>query len=320
MTVSDFYRALILVVVILLFAYLTDGRNLTSIGITNILQQTATVGIVSIGQALVMLTGAIDISLYGAGLFISVLGASTMTSRYDLNIVGGDPVPVAVGIGLMLLAGLAVGLVNGFFTAVVGVPALIVTLGTWQIGQGLAQYLGQGYTITDLPEALEPFGRGEILGLPVPVVLMLGLFVAAYVMLHHTRFGRAIYAVGGNPGSAHLSGINVRRIQIAVFVIAGLLLAIAAISVEARLMAVSNRTFIGITIDSIAAVTVGGVSIYGGRGTIVGVFLGTMILAVISNGLNSIGATPDVQGITKGAIILIAVGIDAYQNRRRTIV
>ncbi|MCB1494350.1 MAG: ABC transporter permease [Bauldia sp.] len=303
-----------------MFALLTNGRTVSAIGINNILQQTATVGIVAIAQTFVMLTGAIDISFYGAGLFISVLGAATMTSRYDLNIVGGEPVPISVGIGLMILAGISVGFVNGFVSSYFAVPALVVTLGTWQITQGLAQFLGQGYTITDLPEALKPFGRGEILGLPIPVWLMLGLFVAAYVVLQHTRFGRAIYAVGGNPGSAHLSGINVRRIQVGVFVVAGLLLAIAAISVEARLMAVSNRTFLGITIDSIAAVTVGGVSIYGGRGTIAGVFLGTFILAVIGNGLNSIGATPDIQGVTKGAIILAAIAIDSHQSRRRNLV
>ena len=313
-THSDFLRFLILIAVIVIFSYLTDGRLTSYIGIRNLLEQTSTVGIVAIGQAMVMLTGAIDISLSGAGLFIAVLGASSMTSRPDLNAFGGA-VPISVGLAMMVGAGLIIGFINGFITSYFAVPALIVTLGMWQATQGLAQLVGQGFTISDLPRELAVIGRGEFWGLPYPVLIMLGLFVVAYIILNHTSFGRSIYAVGGNPGSAHLSGLKVRRIQIAVFVIAGLLLATAAILMEARLLSISNRVFMSVAIDSIAAVTIGGVSIYGGRGTIVGVFLGTLILAVITSGLNMIGATPDIQGVTKGLIILVAVGIDSFRHR-----
>ncbi|RVB05515.1 ABC transporter permease, partial [Mesorhizobium sp. M7A.F.Ca.CA.004.02.1.1] len=209
------------------------------------------------------------------------------------------------------------GAVNGLLVARLRVPALIATLGMWQIGLGLAQLVGGGYTITDLPSSLSMLGQGSIRGVPVPVIEMLLLFALAHFVLSHTSFGRAIYAVGGNSASAYLSGIKVRRVQFLVFVISGLMVALAALSIESRMMSVSIRTLSGLQLDSIAAVAIGGVSIYGGRGTVLGVLLGTLILAVIDSGLGAMGASTDVQNTVKGAVIILAVSIEFFRRRER---
>ncbi|WP_164889322.1 ABC transporter permease, partial [Mesorhizobium sp. M7A.F.Ca.CA.001.14.1.1] len=147
---------------------------------------------------------------------------------------------------IILLVGIVMGAVNGLLVARLRVPALIATLGMWQIGLGLAQLVGGGYTITDLPSSLSMLGQGSIRGVPVPVIEMLLLFALAHFVLSHTSFGRAVYAVGGNSASAYLSGIKVRRVQFLVFVISGLMVALAALSIESRMMSVSIRTLSGL--------------------------------------------------------------------------
>jgi ribose/xylose/arabinose/galactoside ABC-type transport system permease subunit len=300
---------------IVVFGALTGGVTYSPLGLRNILQQSAIVGIAAIGQAFVILTGAIDVSLYGIGVLTSVLGASALTSRFDLNLFGGDPASIWTGVAIMLAVGAAMGAINGALVAWARIPSLVVTLGTWQIGFGLAQLIGGGYTITDLSEDFGIFGQSSIAGIPIPVVEMFVLFVVAAYVLHHTSFGRSVYAVGGNATSAYLSGIKVERIQFVVFVISGIMVSLAAISITSRMMAVSTRTLTGLQIDSIAAVAVGGVSIFGGKGSIFGVLIGTLILAVIDSGLGALGATTDIQNTVKGAIIIFAASIEYLRPR-----
>ena len=315
---DDVLRLIVLVALVIVFGLLTNGVTYSALGLRNILQQSAIVGIAAIGQAFVILTGAIDVSLYGTGMLVSVVGASALTSRFDLNLFGGDPSSIWTGAGIMLAVGAVMGgAVNGALVAWARIPSLVVTLGIWQIGVGLAQLIGGGYTITDLTPDFGIFGQSSIAGVPIPIVEMLGLFLLAAYVLHHTSFGRSIYAVGGNAGSAYLSGIKVQRIQFAVFVISGIMVSLAAISITSRMMAASARTLTGLQIDSVAAVTVGGVSIFGGKGTILGVLIGTLILAVIDSGLGAIGATTAVQNTVKGAIIIVAASIEYFRPRLR---
>ena len=310
---DDVLRLIVLVALVIIFGLLTNGVTYSPLGLRNILQQSAIVGIAAIGQAFVILTGAIDVSLYGTGMLVSVVGASALTSRFDLNLFGGDPSSIWTGAGIMLAVGAMIGAVNGALVAWARIPSLVVTLGVWQIGVGLAQLIGGGYTITDLTPDFGVFGQSSIAGVPIPIVEMLVLFLLAAYILHHTSFGRSIYAVGGNAASAYLSGIKVQRIQFAVFVISGIMVSLAAISITSRMMAASARTLTGLQIDSVAAVTVGGVSIFGGKGTILGVLIGTLILAVIDSGLGAIGATTAVQNTVKGAIIIVAASIEYFR-------
>jgi putative xylitol transport system permease protein len=313
---DNLFRFFILIALVAAFGALTGGVTWSSRGLLNILLQSSTTGLAAVGQAFVMLTGAIDVSLYGVGVLASVVGAATMTNRPDLNIVGGEPVSVATGVGLMLLVGIVCGAVNGGLVAWVRVPALIATLGTWQIGVGLAQLVGGGYTVANLTPGLSHVGQGSLAGLPFPVIAMLFAFAIAYYVLHFTTFGRSVYAVGGNPASAHLSGIHVRRVEFLVFVISGLTVGLAAVSIESRMMAASLRTLSGVQLDSIAACAVGGVSVYGGRGSIAGVLLGTLIIAVLDSGLGALGAGTEVLNTVKGTVIILAVGGDFFRTVR----
>ena len=228
---DDVLRLIVLVALVIIFGLLTNGVTYSPLGLRNILQQSAIVGIAAIGQAFVILTGAIDVSLYGTGMLVSVVGASALTSRFDLNLFGGDPSSIWTGAGIMLAVGAIIGAVNGALVAWARIPSLVVTLGVWQIGVGLAQLIGGGYTITDLTPDFGVFGQSSIAGVPIPIVEMLVLFLLAAYVLHHTSFGRSIYAVGGNAASAYLSGIKVQRIQFAVFVISGIMVSLAAISI-----------------------------------------------------------------------------------------
>lgn len=310
-------RLCVLIFLVVLFGLLTGGVTYSQRGLLNILLQSSITGIAAVGQTFVMLTGGIDLSMYGVGILASVIGGATMTSRPDLNIIGGRQLGPAIGIATMLLTGAAMGALNGLLVATFRVPSLIVTLGTWQVGFGLAQLVGGGYTITDLPPTLSGPGQGTIFGVPFPVIVMIATVAMAYVVLHFTTFGRSVYAIGGNAASAHLSGIRIARIQFLVFVISGLMVGLAAALNEFRMMAVSLRTLSGLQIDSIAAVAVGGVSVYGGRGSIIGVLLGTLIIGVLDSGLGALGVSTEVLYTVKGAVIIIAVSGDYLQWRRQ---
>lgn len=314
---DNFLRFLLLIALVVGFGLATDGATYSVRGLTNILLQASVTGVAAVGQLFVILTGGIDISMYGVGVLASVVGAATMTSRFDLNILGGEPLAVPFGVALILLVGMAAGAVNGLLVARLRVPALIATLGTWQIGYGLAQLVGGGYTITDLPPELAVIGQGSLFGIPFPVIQMFVMFGIAWFVLNHTTFGRSVYAVGANPASAYLSGIPVKRVQFLVFVIAGLMVGLAAVSIESRMMVASVRTLSNLQIDAIAAVAIGGVSIYGGRGTVLGVLLGVLILAVIDSGLGSFGASTEVQNTVKGVIIIAAVSIEYIRHSGR---
>lgn len=310
-------RLCVLIFLIALFGLLTGGVTYSQRGLLNILLQSSITGIAAVGQTFVMLTGGIDLSLYGIGILASVMGGAMMTSRPDLNVIGGRQLGPATGIAIMLLTGAAMGTLNGLLVATFRVPSLIVTLGTWQIGFGFAQLVGGGYTITNLPPTLSGLGQGTIFSVPFPVIAMIATFALAYVVLHFTTFGRSVYAVGGNAASAHLSGIRIGRIQFLVFLISGLTVGLAAALNESRMMAVSLRTLSGLQIDSIAAVAVGGVSVYGGRGSIVGVLLGTLIIGVLDSGLGALGVSTEVMNTAKGAVIIIAVSGDYLRWRQQ---
>jgi ribose/xylose/arabinose/galactoside ABC-type transport system permease subunit len=186
----------------------------------------------------------------------------------------------------------------------------------WEMAKGAAFRVGQGYSIESLPNSLIFFGSGKVAGIPVPVIILIVLFVIGYFILHYTSFGRSVYATGGNPASAWLSGINVKKIQFLVYVISGLLAGVSGAMISARTMRASMQTLTGLEIDSIAAVTIGGVSLMGGRGTVIGVLIGVFIIGVINNGMSILRTSPELQGVVKGAVIIAAVAAD-YLRRRR---
>jgi len=186
----------------------------------------------------------------------------------------------------------------------------------WEITKGSAFQIGGGQSIGFLPEGLLFFGSGRIAGVPVPVIIFIIVAVVGYLVLNYTTYGRSVYAVGGNPVSAWLSGINVKRILFSVYAISGFLAGLAGVIITGRVMSASMISLQGLEIDSIASATVGGMSLSGGKGSLLGVVFGVLIIGVVNNSMSVLGAGPSVQGIVKGAIILIAVAVDYIRRQK----
>lgn len=297
---------LILVGIVAALAVATRGATLTRGNITNIWVQSSSRGIAAIGQTFVLLASGIDISIGGVGLMCAILGAKLMSGQVGFPIVG---------IGAMLLLGLGIGALNGSLVSRIGMPAVIVTLAMWQVTTGGAYMICRGKVTRFLPEVFAFFGQGYIAGVPVPVIIFLAVSGVAYFVLYHTTFGRSVYAVGGNPVSAWLSGINVKNIQFMVYVISGFLAALVGLIIMSRVMSAGMTTVVGVELDSIAAVVIGGVSLAGGKGTMIGAVIGVLILGILNNGMNVFALDPAYQDVVKGSIIIAAVAID-YLRRR----
>jgi len=307
---------IILVGLIAMFGGITHGATSTRGNAVNVLVQSSMRGIASIGQAFVILTAGIDVSVGGLAILCACLGGSLMSAE-STYAFGGQiyGLPVAVGIMAMLGLGLGVGAFNGFSVARLGVPALIVTLAMWQITTGGAYQLTGGFPIGHLPTSLSIIGTARIAGIPAPIILFIMFGVGAYFVLNYTAYGRSIYAVGGNPVSAWLSGINVKRILFSVYAVSGFLAGFAGLIAIARVRGATMTIMGGLELDSIAAVVIGGISLMGGRGSLIGALIGAIIIGVINNGLNIMGVGSGIQSLVKGVIIFTAVAVDMQRRR-----
>ena len=300
------FLVIILVAMIIIMGVITKGLTFSRDNITNIWLQSSMRGIAAMGQLFVILTAGIDLSIGGVALTVAVLGAKLMTGQPDVS---------AAAIASMMIVGIGIGAFNGSLVSRIGMPALIVTLGMWQMTKGFSYLLCRGQTILNLPPPLNYFGAGIIAGVPVPVIIFISVAVVVYFVLNYTTFGRSVYAVGGNPVSAWLSGIRVNNILFAVYVVSGFLGALAGFVMMARVMIGGLTTVVGLELDAIAAVVIGGVSLMGGRGNVIGAVIGVIILGVINNGMNVFAVNPAYQDIVKGAIIIAAVAVDYIRRR-----
>lgn len=293
---------------------MTSGFTLSRANIANTLLASVIRGIAAIGQTFVILTAGIDISVGGLALFLANFGARLMTSDPFEHILPFQ-MPVYAGIPIVLLVGAGFGAISGSLVSRIGVPPLIVTLGMWRILDGISLALGRGHNITKL-ESLEFIGLGKIGGVPVMIIIFIVVAAIAYYALYHNTFGRSVYATGGSPSSAWLSGIKVKNILFSVYVISGFMAALAAVVTLGRLGQASTLTAEGLEMDSIAAATVGGISLFGGRGNLIGVIIGTLIIGVTNNGMSVLGASPAMRDIVRGAIIFAAVAVDYIRRQR----
>jgi len=306
--------AIVLIGLTAVFGVITKGITTSVSNMTNILLQSSIRGVASVGQAFVILSAGIDVSVGGMALFCSILGASLMTGETAMN-PAGHQISIFLAIPIMLVAGMAWGLLNGSLVSRARMPALIVTLAMWRITTGAAFGACRGGSIGRLPDQFGFLGAGKIAGLPVPVIIFAVTAVIAYLTLNYTTYGRAVYAVGGNPVSAWLSGINVKNILHSVYAVSGFLAGLAGVIGTARIMSASMRSLGGLELDAIAATVIGGVSLAGGRGTIIGVVIGTLIIGVINNATSVLGLGPELKGIVTGVIIVVAVLIDSLRRR-----
>ena len=304
----------ILVIVIVVVAVLSKGISVTPRNVRNVLLQSSITGIAAIGQAIVILTAGIDLSVGGTAIWATCLAAGMITKNPEFLLLS-TPAPLGLGILSMLLLGLGIGVANGLSVSRIGMPALIVTLAMWKITLGGAYLTSLGARIADLPDGLAFFGMGNVAGVPVPVIIFAVVAAVGYYVLYHTTFGRSVYAVGGNPTSAYLSGINVRNILFRVYLISGFLAALTSVVIMSRAMSGSVGVRTGLELDTIASVIIGGISIFGGRGNLIGVILGILIFGAINNGMNLTAINPHLQQLVRGGILFIAVAADILRKR-----
>lgn len=293
--------ALLFLVVVVSFL---NPNFFTVDNLLNILRQTSVNAIIAVGMTLVILTAGIDLSV---GSVLALCGAFAAT-------LVAMEVPVLVAVPTALLAGAALGAISGIIIAKGKVQAFIATLVTMTLLRGVTMVYTDGRPIstgfTDTADTFAWFGTGYALGIPVPVWLMVVVFAGAWYLLNHTRFGRYVYAVGGNESATHLSGINVDRVKIGVYAICGLLAALAGIIVTSRLSSAQPTAGMGYELDAIAAVVLGGTSLMGGKGRIMGTLIGALIIGFLNNALNLLDVSSYYQMIAKAVVILLAVLVD----------
>lgn len=292
--------ALFLVVVAVVFAAVTD-TFLTEPNFLNIVRQIAPLMIVAVAMTFVITTGGIDLSVGSVLALVNALAA--------ISLGAGVPWPVVVV--LMLLAGAAIGVIQGYFVAYEGIPPFIVTLAGLSMIRGLALLLTKGYSIPiDPASPFNEIGRGWVLGVPLPALIAIAVLIAGYVVFNETRFGRYVTGIGANAEAVRRAGVNTRRVTLTVYVMSGAAAALAGIIIAARLGSGSSNAGIGFELDVIAAVVLGGTSLFGGRGTMTGTLLGGLTVAVIGNGLILAHVSPFLAPIVTGAIILVAIWLN----------
>jgi ribose transport system permease protein len=283
----------------------------------NVLRQICANLCLSIGMTIIILSGGIDLSV---GAVLALAGAvAAGLLKHGITVPGTD-LFIEVTTSGAILAGLLVGTVfgwfNGFAITRFKLPPFVATLGMLSIARGLTMLWTGGFPITRLGDSFDYMGSGLLVGVPMPVWIS-GALVAVFILImKRTRFGRHVYAVGGNERAATLSGLNVNRIKLLVYTVGGALCGVAGLLVTARLDSATPNAGLGYELDSIAAVVIGGTSLNGGRGTIMGTVLGCLIIGVLNNGLVLLEVSPFWQQVIKGLVILVAVAVDRMGGRK----
>ena len=274
--------------------------------ITNVMRQVSVLAIVSVGQTLAIMLAGIDLSVGSILGFISVFGATQIVSY-----------GIAVGVRLSLLMAALIGAFQGYWIAKFKIPAFIVTLGGLSFLRGAAYVYSNGMPVPGLPSEFLLLGSGSFVGVPIPAIIACCVYLIFHFMLTSTRTGRYLYAIGGNEEAAILSGIKVARYKIFAYCMSGLLAGAASLILTSRV--VSGQPTLGeaFELQAIAATIIGGTSFAGGEGTLVGTFLGVILMAIIGNGLNLIRVSSFIQMMVLGAIIVFAVTLDTLQRKKR---
>src|SRR5688572_2298754 len=320
---ARFAPLIFLVVLMAVFAIL-EPRFLSSVNLFNVMRQVSIVGLLAVGMTFVILTAGIDLSVGSllalCGLAAAAVAKGGLENRFS---VGAGAEAAGYGWELALIAALAVGLAGGFLQGFaitrLKVPPFVVTLGGMSAFRGAALLFAGGGPISGFTPDYTWWGQGRIGPVPVPVIIFVIFAVLAHVVLRYTRYGRQVYAVGGNPEAARLSGLNVRRVILSVYVIMGFFAGLGAFVLSARLNSAEAVAGIGVELTVIASVVIGGTSLFGGVGTIFGTVIGTVLIGVLLNGLVLMNVSSYIQQIIIGIIIVLAVAFDTFaKSRRRT--
>jgi len=298
--------AIFTVIVFVGFSILSPSF-LTVAGIRLVFEQAAIVGIIAIAVTMTIIMGGIDLSV---GSLMAMLAAVV-----GLLLNAGVPAPLACLIGIGF--GAVCGLINGLLIARLNIPDIVATLGTMYFFRSAGILLSGGIWIKDFPPEFNFFGRGLIAGIPFSVILWLALAALFVYILGNTRFGRRIYAIGGNPTTALRSGINVRATKIEVYVISGMMAAISATIFASKVGSVQVSTVgVDLPFNVIAAILIGGASVFGGVGSVIGTVLGTLALSAVQSGLIQVRVSPYWIDVSVGALIIFAVILNTFQHFR----
>lgn len=303
---SKYGIVLVLLAMMVTMSILSEAF-LTTQNLLNVVRQISFIGIVAMGVTMVIITTGIDLS---SGSLIALVSVVSATFAHP----GEYPLIVPLILGLAI--GAAAGFINGTITAKGKIPAFIATLGMMIAARGLALLLSDGRPVPDLSPSFLFIGKGEILGIPFPIIVFIAMGFISHLMLSKTKFGKYTYAIGGNEQAARICGINVDRYKIMIYTYAGLLSAIAGMMLTARISVGQPSMGVMFELDAIAAAVIGGTSLSGGVGTIGGTMIGALIIGVLNNGLDLLGVSSYWQQILKGAIIVTAVLIDARKNKK----
>jgi ribose transport system permease protein len=278
---------------------------LTTNNLLNLLDQSVVVGIVAIGMTFVILTGGIDLSVGSvAGLTGVIFGLAL------------QQFPIPVAIVCAIASGAAIGFFSGVLIGFFGLAAFVVTLGIMAIGRSLAYIFSGATSITNLPANLSDIVYASFLGLPANVLALLALYISAWLYLTYTKGGRTIYAIGSNREAARTAGLNVTFYNVVPYVVSGALAAVAITFSSAQIMSIDPLAGTSLELDAIAAVVIGGASLFGGRGSLIGTLIGVFIMVMIRNGLNLLGVSPFWQGSAVGGVIIAAVLIERVVSAR----
>lgn len=296
------------IALIILMAVITiiNSNFLTANNLLNLLLQVTSNALIAFGMTFVILTGGIDLSV---GSILSLSSALTAGLL-------GSGMPVTLAILISLILGCILGMMNGLLISYGKLAPFIVTLATMTIFRGATLVYTNGNPITKgLSDTFlfQFLGQGYIVGIPFPVIIMFIVFIVLYVLLHKTAFGKSVYAIGGNEKAAYISGVKLNKVKIIIYSISGMMASISGLIITSRLSSAQPTAGASYEMDAIAAVVLGGTSLSGGKGRILGTLIGALIIGVLNNGLNIIGVSAFWQQVVKGVVILIAVLIDRFK-------
>lgn len=298
---------IVLLLVAAFFSY-KSARFGTFDNLQSILVAAAPFALIALGQTLVILTGGIDLSV---GSVIAVAGMSAAWVSVHVD-GGGIWLPIIAGV----LAGLIVGCVNGLVISNLNVPPFIATLGTMTLGSGMAYVIGGGAPINGLPDSFGWLANQRILGLTIPVLVMIVGIVVFAIIMRNTTFGMRVYAIGGNMNAAQIAGVKTKGVLLRVYAFSGILAGLSGVMLASRVISGPPNLGLGFELDAIAAVVIGGASMTGGRGTIIGTAIGLLLIQTLNNGLDIMTVPAYWQKVVKGLLIVVAVALDVWATKK----
>ncbi len=308
-SMKQYLGSLGLLIVIVVFCIVLSFLSpvfLSKMNLINLLMQSTILVTLALGVTFVIMTGGID---------LSVGGVMAVSSAVGLGAIVYDGVPAVIGVLIMIVIGAAFGFANGFLVTKFSVPPLIVTLATMGIARGIVLIYTNSANVNPVPDSFISLATGRLFSIPYLIFVVGILAVIAHIVLKHTVFGRSVYAAGGNELAARLAGIKTKTVITLTYVISGAMAAIGGFFLTARLESAGPTAGVGIELTVIAAVVIGGTSLFGGQGNIIGTILGVILIALVSNSVNLLGVPPAWDQLVTGGVILIAALLDVYRRK-----